>query len=344
MDVYIGTYTDDSQSKGIYRCSFDSATGILGKATLAATAANPSFLARNSLSTVLYAASEVAQAEVISYRVLKDSLLEEADRISTGGSAACHVAVLPTGNLVFAANYGDGSVMSCPVSAEGMFERPAQTVRHTGKSVEPDRQEGPHAHSVNIDSKGETLLVADLGTDSIVAYSMGKERGELTEIGSARGSAIAGSGPRHLVFHPNGRVIYCLNELTSTVTIYEYTPGKALQAVQTVPGLPQDFMGVSTAADIHISQSATFLYSSNRGHDSIAVFRIDADCDLLPVGHISTGGKNPRNFTLVRDSPFLLAANQDSDNVVVFKIGDDGIPVATGASISIPKPVCLLQM
>jgi 6-phosphogluconolactonase len=344
MDIYIGTYTEDSESDGIYHCSFDAGTGELAGATLAVEAENPSFLAKDSQSDLVYAASEVDLAEVLSFSRRADGSLMPVDRVRTGGSAACHVAFSSAHAAVFAANYVDGSVMGCPVGVDGRFNGLPQTLKHSGKSIDPERQEGPHAHSVNIDPEGSTLLVADLGTDSIVAYRIGEERGRLEEIAPARGNAIAGSGPRHMVFHPNGRVVYCLNELTSTVTKYDYVPGEALDAIQTVPGLPDDFAGVSTAADIHLDASARFLYSSNRGHNSVAVFRIDDGAGLLPVGHVSTGGENPRNFALIPDSPYLLVANQDSDSIVIFRVGSDGIPVATGSAISVPRPVCLLPV
>lgn len=344
MEIYIGTYTDESDSDGIYHCRFDALTGELGDAHLVAEVANPSFLAKDPESTYLVAVSEVDSAEVLSFAMQGDGVLRIMDRVRTGGSAACHVAVSAAHATVFAANYEDGSVMSCPVGADGTFNGPPQTVKHSGSSIDTERQEGPHAHSVNIDPEGSALLVADLGTDSIVVYAIGEGHGRLAEIESARGRAIAGSGPRHMVFHPNGTVVYCLNELTSTVTRYDYRPGEALDAIQTVPGLPGGYSGVSTAADIHIDSTARFLYSSNRGHDSIAVFRIDGDAGLLPVGQVSTGGENPRNFTLIPDSPYLLAANQDSDSIVVFHIDDHGIPVATGNSIAVPRPVCLLPV
>lgn len=343
MNVYFGTYTNGSDSEGIYQGSFNEKTGQLELTGLAAKIENPSFLVRNPEKPVMYSVAEENEGMVVSLRIQADGSLTELSRVPSGGSSACHVATAFHGRQVFAANYGSGTVTSIKVSPEGMLDPDTKTIQHRGSSLDPKRQEGPHAHSVNVDLNGTRLLVADLGIDRVITYLMDEETAELVSEEQHSGATTPGSGPRHMAFHPDNGVVYCVNELASTVTVFEYRPGSRLDAVQTVRALPGDFTGFSHAADIHIHPSGGFVYSSNRGHDSIAVFRISEKSGKLTfLETVSTGGKTPRNFAVTPDGKHLLAANQDSDNVVVFSIGDDGIPKATGCEVAVPKPVCVL--
>lgn len=340
MDVYIGTYTGDSESEGIYHGSFDTESGILELIGVAARIENPSFLISDPLKPVLYSVAEEQEGLVVSLGIRQDGTLSEISRVPSGGSSACHLATAFRGNQVFVANYESGTVSSMKVSPEGILGPQVHTIQHKGSSVDPDRQEGAHAHSVNVDPDGNRLLVADLGIDRVITYLMDEETATLSPEEQYSGAVNPGSGPRHMVFHPNGMIVYGVNELSSTVTVFEYRVGSRLDSVQTVSALPADFSG---AADIHIHPSGEFVYSSNRGHDSIAVFRVsEVSGKLKFIGTVSTGGKTPRNFAITSDGRYLLAANQDSDNIVVFSIRKDGGLEPTGCEIDVPRPVCIL--
>ncbi|MBT3273135.1 MAG: lactonase family protein [Spirochaetales bacterium] len=339
MDFYIGTYTHEFESKGIYRASLQLDTGTLEPAELVAELDNPSFLALDSVKPFLYSVSEKEEAELVSFRIEDNGQLTRIDSVKTGGSSACHLTPSQDGRFLYATNYGDGSVVIAELSNDGSFKAGVKVIQHVGSSINPERQEGPHAHSAIIDPFGSRLLVADLGIDRIVVYQINPVTGNLIEEAEASGSAIPGSGPRHLCFHPDGRLLYCIYELTGFVSVYKYVPGEKLELLHTVPGLPADFTGVNTAADIHVSAGADYLYTSNRGHDSIAAFDIRNRQIPVLLGHIHTGGSCPRNFNIV--GKFLLAANKDSHNIVEFEIGSDGIPAPTGNEIAVPMPSCI---
>ncbi|MAG13478.1 MAG: 3-carboxymuconate cyclase [Spirochaetales bacterium] len=343
MDVYIGTYTKDSNSEGIYRASFDPSAGTLELKGLAATIENPSFMVLDSQKPVLYSVAEEHEGMVVSLKILDDGTLSELSRVPSGGSSACHLATAFLGRQVLAANYLSGTVSSMKVSEDGIIDPQVHTVQHKGSSVNPNRQEGPHAHSVNVDPEGKRVLVADLGVDRVITYLMDEETAELSAENQHSGAVAPGSGPRHMAYHPNGSIVYCVNELSSTVTVFAYRPGSRLDAVQTVSALPADFQGESHSADIHVHPSGGFVYSSNRGDDSIAIFRIsEASGKLGFVGVVSTEGRTPRNFAVTPDGRYILAANQDSDNIVVLSLDENGMPAPTGCEVNVPKPVCVL--
>jgi len=210
--------------------------------------------------------------------------------------------------------------------------------------VNPHRQEGPHAHSVTLDAAGRFVFAADLGIDKIMVYRLAEPSGVLEPHEPPSVSLTPGSGPRHFAFHPNGRFAYVINELSNTVAVFAYdaVAGKLNQA-QTVNTLPEDFQGNNSTAEVRVHPSGRFVYGSNRGHDSIAVFQADAETGrLTPAGHAATGGKTPRNFNIDPSGRYLLAANQDTGNVVAFAIDAvTGALTATGQEVKVPCPVCV---
>ena len=261
-----------------------------------------------------------------------------ADVATLAGSAAGSGG--PTAYLVVA-NYGSGSVASCRAGSDGSLEGPLSAVQRTGSSVNPKRQQAPHAHQVMPDPSGRSVLVPDLGTDILAVYDLDPATGELSE--SPHSLPIEpGSGPRHCAFAPDGRHLYLVNELSSTVTVIERNAATGhLTTMQTVSALPPGFTGESTCAAIRVHPSGRFLYASNRGDDSVVCFAVDEAGRLAPVAWEPTGGRTPREIALSPDGRYLLAANQDSDSVVTLSIDADSGRLSCVRSVEVPTPVCL---
>ncbi len=348
--VAVGTYTRTT-SDGIYVCSFDWETGDLEPVASASGAENPSFLAVHPNGRWLYATSEIEEFEGERQGALYAYTIDaDAGRLTlinvrgSGGAGPCHVSVDATGRYLLVANYHGGSVCVAPISDDGSLEALSCFIQHEGSSVNPDRQEQAHAHSINLDAQNRFAYVPDLGQDKVVIYRLDLERGDLVENDPAYVGTEPGAGPRHFDFHPNGRRAYVINELGSTITGYEYdSDSGALTPFQTVGTLPPGFGRSNTTADIHVHPSGRFVYGSNRGHDSVAIFSVDEETGrLTEVGHQSTQGWTPRNFAIDPSGEFLLAANQDTDTVVSFRIdGKSGALTPTGNVTEIPMPVCL---
>jgi len=348
--VYVGTYTAKG-SEGIYVCRFDASSGGIEGPVPAASLPNPTFQALHPNGQVLYSGSEVRDASgrhggsVNAFAIDPASgALRLLNRQSSGGAGPCHLSVSPDGRYLAVANYASGSVGLLSLEAEGRLGELAELVQHRGSSVNPERQEAPHAHSANFSPDGRFLFVADLGIDRVMAYRLDAAQGRLVAHDPPWVASRPGSGPRHLAFHPSRRWAYVIHELDNTITAFAYDePAGLLRETQILSALPAGFSGTSFAADVHVSPSGRSLYGSNRGHDSIAVFRIEASTGrLAPVGHAPTRGKYPRNFTIAPGGRFLLAANQDSDSVVVFHVdGDTGWLSATGQTAAVSMPVCL---
>lgn len=343
--VYFGTYTGKG-SEGIYVASLDT-NGTLGSPRLAAKVTNPSFLAIHPTKKWLYAVSEVETTEgkkgggVTAFSINPDTgTLTKINSQLTHGGAPCHVSIDRKGNCVLLANYSGGSVCSVPINADGSLGNTFTTIQHTGKSINKERQEASHAHSINPSPDNRFALAADLGTDEIHIYRLNSGSGTITLHANAK--TPAGGGPRHLTYHPNGKFVYVNNELTSSVTCFRYDSDKGeLSELATSSTLPVDFKGNNTTAEIKTHPNGRFIYVSNRGHDSIAVFRINEDGTLTPTSHTKTGGRTPRNFNFV--GKFLLAANQDTGNIVVFAVDEkSGALSPAGSSINVSMPVCVL--
>ncbi len=348
--VYVGTYTGGA-SKGIYAFQFDSRTGEFTEPALVAETPNPTFLALSPDQRFLYAANEVGKFQgkpggsISAYAIEKPSgKLSLLNQGSTRGDGPCHVVVDRTGKFVLAANYGGGSVAVIPIRKDGGLEEVSSFVQHTGSSVNPSRQKQPHAHSIHVDPANRFAIAADLGIDKLLVYKLDPVKGLLTPNEPAAFALKPGAGPRHLAFHPNMKFAYVINELQSTVTALRWDAAEGSFAeIQTVPTLPADFAGQSTTAEVVVHPSGKFLYGSNRGHDSIAVFAIDdATGRLTSIMRMATGGKTPRNFNLDPSGRWLWAANQDSNNLVLFAVDPStGKLEATRKTIQVGAPVCI---
>ena len=347
MPVYFGTYTRGQDgSKGIYRSTLDLETGRLSKPMLAAEARNPSFLEIHPNGKFLYAVSESGGSGSVSAYAIETGTgtLKLLNQQPSKGAGPCHVSIDHAGKNVLVANYGSGSAAVIPIQSDGRLAEPSGFVQHEGSSVNPRRQKGPHAHSINVSADDRFAFVADLGTDTVMIYKLNIEKGTIVANNPAFARLKPGAGPRHFSFSPNGKYAYVINELHCTVTAFAYDPASgALTEIQTIPTLPTDFEGASTCAEVRVHPNGEFLYGSNRGHDSIAVYKIDpAKGTLTFVEHETADIKTPRNFNIDPTGKFCLVANQGSDSVVVFRISQKtGELEPTEHKISIGRPVCV---
>ena len=359
--VFIGTYTApilfgtgkilQGKGEGIYVYRLDPSTGALEFVSKTTGIANPSYLAFDSTQKFLYAVNELKTYQdrptgtVSAFAVdAKTGRLDFLNRQVTHGTDPCHVLVDGQRKHVFVANFMSGSVCVLPVRDDGSLGEATDFIQHQGSSVDPARQKGPHAHSVTLDASNRFAFVPDLGLDKLMVYRFDQKRGMLAANAVPWITMKPGAGPRHLSFHRGGRFAYLVNELDSTVTVLSYDRSAGTFApVQTVATLPEGFDGESTCADIQIAPSGTFVYASNRSHDSIVIYRIDPlDGRLSFVGHQPTRGKTPRSFGIDPTGSFLLAANQDSDTVVTFRVDpDSGMLQPTEHVAQVPTPVCV---
>ncbi len=347
--VYIGTYSG-GKSKGIYLSRFDEATGKLSALELAAEAKNPSFLCLHPNGKLLYSVGETDSFDgkksgaVEAYRIEAGTgKLTLLNQQASEGLGPCHLALDKTGRCLLVANYGSGSIAALPVDKDGKLGEARAKIQHSGSSVNPSRQEGPHAHFITMEPKNRFALTCDLGLDKVLTYRLDTAKGSLTLNSSV--SIKPGEGPRHLAFHPNGHWVYVINEMGSSMTALAYDDEKsALKELQMVSTLPADFKGHNSGAEVQMHPSGKFVYGSNRGHDSIAVFSINEKSgNLTPLGHQSTQGKTPRHFAIDPKGKWLLAENQDSDTIVVFGIdATSGMLRETGQTVEVGKPVCVV--
>ncbi len=350
--VYVGTYTHKGTSEGIYIYRLDIATGVLTPVGVAGGAQNPSFLALDPQRRYLYAVNETMEFDgqsgggITAFAVdAQSGALTFINSQPTHGGAPCHVSVDQSGRFVYAANYMGGNAAAFPVRAGGGLAPASSVVQHSGSSVNPRRQEGPHAHSITLDPTNRFAFVADLGLDKVMVYQLDLEGGTLPPHTPPWVEVKAGAGPRHMAFYPDGRYAYLITEMGNTIVAFVYDAAQGtLDALQTVPALPADFTGRSTCADIHVAPSGKFLYGSNRGHDSLVIYTIDAETGRLTyAGHAPTLGKTPRNFAIDPTGTYLFAAHQDSDSVVAFRIDSEtGQLAPTGQVLDVPMPVCII--
>jgi 6-phosphogluconolactonase len=348
--VYLGTYTG-GKSKGIYRCELDLATGKLSEPALAAETANPSFLAVHPNNRFLYAVGEIGdfagkKSGAVSAFALdpKSGELKALNQKPSSGTGPCHLVVDRQGKNVLVANYGGGSASVLHIEDDGRLGERTAFSQHTGKGDDPARQEGPHAHSINLDAANRFACVADLGLDQVFVYRFDADKGSLAKNEPSSVSLPPRSGPRHFAFHPDGRHAYVINEMANTVTAMKYDAEKGvLTSIQTVSTLPEGYKKPTWTAEVQVHPSGKFLYGSNRGQDSIAIFLIDEKTgELRPAGRQGSGIKTPRNFGIDPTGKFLLVANQDSDSVLVFRIdAKTGALEATGEKVEVGKPVCV---
>ena len=349
--VYVGTYTSGTKSEGIYLYRLNLSDGSLTRVGVTGGVNHPSYLTLDRARRFLYAVEETEEFEgaksgaVSAFAVdQRDGSLRFVNRQASMGGAPCYVTADSTGRFVLVANYLGGNVAVFPVKKGSGLGKATDVRQDSGSGPVRERQEGPHAHSVLLDSSNRHAYSCDLGTDKVMVYDFDSRGGKLVPASQPFVSLKPGAGPRHLTFDSAGQHVYVLNELDSTVTAFARvrTTG-ALRELKTYLILPEDFKGENTGADIHLTPDGRFLYCSNRGHDSIAAFRVDARAgELTPVGHTPTGGKTPRNFAVDPTGQYLLVANQRSDSVVTFRIDHStGALAPTGHTAEIPSPVCL---
>ncbi|MFT3824064.1 MAG: lactonase family protein [Chitinophagaceae bacterium] len=341
-----GTYTS-GKSKGIYVYKFNTADGSVEEISTA-SASNPSFLAVSPDEKFVYSVYEDATkgkgGDVAAYAFDKQTgKLTFINRQPSGGDHPCFVAVDKTGKWVTAGNYSSGSLSLLPIEEDGSIGMVKTHIEHNGSGIDKSRQASPHVHSTFFTPDNNWLLVPDLGIDKVMIYNFEAATGTLTPGIPAFAKVTDGAGPRHLDFSPSHKYVYLIEEMGGNVVVYKYKNGE-LTPVQRVSALPDGFKGTIGSADIHVSPDGRFVYASNRGSsNNIAIFKVNPRNGKLSMfSLVPTGGITPRNFSIDPSGKFLLVANQNSDNIVIFKRDvETGHLTATGKQISIPNPVCI---
>jgi 6-phosphogluconolactonase len=347
--VFVGTYTAKSASKGIYALRFDERNGKISGLEVAAESVDPSFVAVEPGGKYLYAVNEVgnfggAKSGAVSAFVIDRGTgkLTLLNQLATGGADPCFVSFDKTGKYVLVANYTGGSAAVFPVGADGKLGARSAFLQRTGHSVVEARQEGPHEHWIAVSPDNRYALSVDLGLDEVLVDKFDASNGTLKPNDPPFAQVEPGAGPRHLVFSPSGKFAYVTNELGSTVTVFVYDADTGtLEAKQTIGTVPSDYGGPNDTAEIAVHPSGKFLYVSNRGHDSIAVFGIAAKTgELTSIGNFPTRGKTPRNFAIDPTGHYLLVANQDTNDIEVFRIdAASGELAYSGERVEVPSPV-----
>jgi 6-phosphogluconolactonase len=350
MLVYVGTYTA-GKSVGIYRYRLNLSSGELTLTGETRGVVNPSYLTLARNRKHLYAVNEISEfagkksGAISSFAVNQtNGELRFLNQQSSLGGAPCYVTVSDDGRFVLAANYEGGSVAVLPVRGDGSLGAASDVRQYQGSGPNPARQEAPHAHCIVLDNTNRYAYSCDLGTDRVMIFRFDARNGKLLPNEQAYAQTKAGAGPRHITFHPNNKFAYVINELNATVTAFAHNEANgSLNEVQTVRALPENFKGANTSADIHVSPNGKFLYCSNRGHNSIAAFSINAQTGKLALtGYEPTRGKTPRNFAIDPTGTFLLVANQESDSIATSRLDPQtGKLDFTGHVVAVPSPVCL---
>lgn len=342
FDIYIGSYTQNSTSRGIYHAVLDSSTGTLSEPELAAETPNPTFLAFRSDGAFLYATVQEKSGRVRVFAVQPDKKLHFLKEVPSGGEGPCHISLTGGGGVLLAANYGSGNVTSIAVNADGLpSDTPGSLIQHIGHGPNPRRQEAPHPHSINVSPDGKHIYVADLGLDKLLIYTLDIKTACLRPNNPAEAILKPASGPRHIKFRPDGKVVYVVSELDSTITVLARNPQSgALTIIQNISTFPADFKGDTWSAEVCLHPNGRFLYVSNRGHDSIAVFAVDAVTGSLKLSSLQNGHvKFPHHFNIDPTGHYCLVANRNADNLTLFKINQDsGSLEFTGRVINVAKP------
>ena len=344
IPMYVGTYTKQGGAEGIYLCKYNTETGGVGEPRLAVATKSPSFLVAHPNKKFIYAVNEEGGGSVSAFAIEAGGKLRELNRQQSLGGGPTHIAIDRDGKNVAVANYGGGSIAVLPIAEDGSLRPATGFIQHTGKGTDPKRQGEPHAHSVYVDSSNTRIFNCDLGLDKVFVYRFNPADGSLLPGEPPYGSTAPGAGPRHLALSAKGDFIYCVNEMANTVTVFQREGTDALKEVQSISTLPDGFKGESSTAEIALHPNGKFLYASNRGHDSIAVFAVDAATGkLMALGQTPTDGKHPRYFGIDPSGKFLLVANKDTDNIVTFRIEDSG-KLTQVSKAKVFSPVCLLFM
>jgi 6-phosphogluconolactonase len=350
--MYVGTYTEEgSASKGIYAYRFDSASGEITPLGLAAQSVNPSFLAIHPNRRFVYAVNEIGNYKgeksgaVSAFSIdEKSGKLTLLNQIASRGAGPCYISIDKSGKHVLVANYDSGSIAVFPILEDGRLGEASAFVQHTGHGTNPERQEAPHAHSIDVSPDDHFAIVDDLGLDQTLVYPFDGSKGTLNATAANIAKAAPGAGPRHFALSPSGKFGYVINEMANTVSVFGYdSAAGALTQLQAISALPKDFTGHSEAAEVVVHPSGKFLYASNRGYDSIAVFAIDqSKGTLTPIEYVPTKGASPRNFEIAPGRKLLLVGNEKSDNIVAFRIDPKtGRLTPTGKALNISQPVCI---
>lgn len=347
-DYYIYFGTGGGDAKGIYVSEYDSATGKAGEAKLAAETTGAGFLELHPSGKYLYATARSGEGEeewagAAAFGIdHATGMLTELNRSSGQGRGPAHVNVSHAGSAVSLANYGSGSTASFSVDADGKLSEAVSFFQHEGSSVDPERQQEPHAHSVNYSPDDRFLLVADLGTDEVLIYAHDGATGKLAKHGVAK--TPAGGGPRHFAFDPAGKFVYVLNEMGGSITQFAWdADAGSMSELKTISTLPEDFTEANKTSEILVHPSGKFVYAANRGHNSIAAYSVDRESgDLTFVERMGEGIDWPRNFRITPDGKYLFAANRNLDDVKVFTIDQEtGKLSATGDAVAVPQPICV---
>lgn len=342
--IFLGTYTRNTASKGIYAIRLDGETGALSAPTIAAEASNPAWITFSPDRKRLYAIHESA-ALAAGYTVdaTNGKLTPLPAAPAAPANPPSHLAVDATGRTLLAANYRDGYVAALPIGPDGTLGAP-NFVRHSGRGVNPERQEKPHVHSVTLSPDNRHVVVCDLGLDKVFSYALDPATAQLTPAAAPFATTEPGSGPRHFKFSPDGKYGYAITEMGGTIAVFDYAAATgALTPKQTISTLPADFTGLKWNAEVRVHPNGRFVYGSNRTHDSIAVFATASDGRLTLVEITPSGGKTPRNFALSPDGKWLVCGHQDSDHLTVFKVdAASGRLTPTPHAATVPACVCVL--
>lgn len=343
--LLIGTYTNEQKTNGIHVYTFDSGTGDVQEKSKVTDIKNASYLAVSEDRKNVYAVSEAADGKGVNAYSFdtENGTLSFMNSGTAGGNGPCYISVDDKKQTVFTGNYGGGSLSATRLKKDGSLSAEVQIIQHEGSSVNKSRQDKPHVHAVVLSPDERYLLVPDLGTDKVNIYNYDANKEQpLTPAAPAYASVEAGGGPRHLAFHPNGKHAYLILEMTGAIVAFDYRDGK-LQQKQTITMLAPGFNGKVGAADIHVSPDGKFLYGSNRGEaNDIVIYAIDKEGKLSLAGRQSSLINTPRNFAIDPTGNFLLVANQNGNDIVIFKRDkDSGLLTATGKTIQVDKPVCL---
>ncbi len=347
--LFVGTYTS-GESEGIYVYEFNAETGEAQYVSKVSGVENPSYLAISPDDNYVYAVNETGgesggSVSAFSFDKAKGELTFLNKKSSRGGHP-CYVSVDQTGRWAFAGNYSGGSLSMLPIERDGSLRQAEANFEHSGSSVNENRQEGSHVHCTYVTPDNQHLLVADLGTDQVKSYRFSASEGELTPLESGVYEAEAGSGPRHITFHPEGNFAYLINELNGTIDAFTFEAGK-LNKFQQVSTLLENYEGAVSGADIHLSPDGKFLYASNREDlNNIVIYSVNQENGQLSyIGEEGSGGIHPRNFMIDPTGQYLLVANRNTDNVAVFKRDKkSGLLTKTGNELEISMPVCLKMM
>jgi 6-phosphogluconolactonase len=347
--VFFGTHASGA-NKGFSVARFDTVSGILTTPKFITEAAAPAFFVIHPDGKHLYSCNSIdsfagqASGAISAYSI--DPLTTRLTLINqkpTGGSNPSYISLDASGRFALVANYNGGNIAVISIKPDGSLGERTAFIQHTGSSIHPVRQTMPHAHSIKLDPLNRFALVCDLGLDKVFVYRFDQKTGSLAPNDPPFAQITPGSGPRHLAFHPNGRIVYVMNEISSTVGVFAWDPQQGkLSELQTVSALPSDFKGVNTSAEIAVHPNGKFLYCTNRGHDSMAVFAIDpVSGHLTLIENIATQGHSPRNFTFDPTGRWIIVTNHGSDNAMVFRVDEHtGKLTPTGNPVTVAYPFC----